>query len=150
MLLTITLPVVLLPSNPPANPKCCRLQGRPIAPNAASLREIFASYPNRVMVIKLRAEGKEKINAEINFSTPHTPLARYAARQNHLVMSGKAPGFVLRRTLKQVEQVGDQYKYPEIFDKDGSVLPHAGQVLQVHPPAESFLQDFHTLPVRNI
>lgn len=92
-------------------------------------REIFASYPNRVMVIKLSAEGKEKINAEINFSTPHAPLARYAARHNHLVMSGKAPGFVLRRTLKQVEQVGDQYKYPEIFDKDGSVLPHAGQVL---------------------
>jgi alpha-L-fucosidase 2 len=44
-------------------------------------------------------------------------------------MSGKAPGFVLRRTLTQVEKAGDQHKYPEVFEKDGSVLPNASQVL---------------------
>ncbi len=92
-------------------------------------RAVFASYPNRVIVIKLSAEGTGKINGEINFSTPHKPLAKYSAVNNQLVMAGKAPGFVLRRTLNQVEKVGDQYKYPEVFAKDGSVLPNAEQVL---------------------
>ena len=92
-------------------------------------REIFASYPNRIIVIKLSAQGTDKINGDINFSTPHTPLAKFTAANNQLVMSGKAPGFVLRRTLPQVEKVGDQNKYPEIFDKDGSQLPNATQIL---------------------
>jgi alpha-L-fucosidase 2 len=92
-------------------------------------REVFASYPNRVFVIRLSAEGREKINGEVNFSTPHTPLAKYSVIGNQLVMNGKAPGFVLRRTLEQVVKVGDQHKYPEVFAKDGSVLPNAAQVL---------------------
>ncbi|GAB4021347.1 glycoside hydrolase family 95 protein [Spirosoma koreense] len=92
-------------------------------------REIFASYPNRIIVIKLSAEGVEKLNGEISFSTPHKPLAAYSTTGNQLVMTGKAPGFVLRRTLKGVQKIGDQYKYPEVFAKDGSVLPNAADVL---------------------
>ncbi|MDQ6480156.1 glycoside hydrolase family 95 protein [Dyadobacter sp. LHD-138] len=92
-------------------------------------REIFASYPNRIIVIKLSADGAEKINGEISFSTLHKPLAKFSSGNNQLVMSGKAPGFVLRRTLSQVEKAGDQNKYPEIFDKDGSPLPDASQIL---------------------
>jgi alpha-L-fucosidase 2 len=92
-------------------------------------REIFASYPNRVIVIKLSTDGNEKLNGEINFSTPHTPLAKYSKANNQLIMAAKAPGFVLRRTLEQVQKVGDEHKYPEVFDKDGSPRPNAAQVL---------------------
>ena len=90
---------------------------------------LSASYPNRVIVIKLTAEGDETINGELHFSTPHVPLATYSSTGDQLVMAGKAPGFVLRRTLKQVEKAGDQFKYPEVFAKDGTQLPNASQVL---------------------
>ncbi len=92
-------------------------------------REILASYPDRVIVVRLSAEGADKINGNIHFTTPHTPLAMFSSTANQLVMSGKAPGFVLRRTLEQIEKAGDEYKYPELFAKDGSRLPNAGQVL---------------------
>ncbi len=92
-------------------------------------REILASYPDHIIAVRLSAEGPDKINATIHFTTPHTPLAQFSSTNNQLVMSGKAPGFVLRRTLEQVEKAGDQYKYPELFAKDGARLAHAAQVL---------------------
>ena len=42
---------------------------------------------------------------------------------------GQAPGFALRRTLEWVEQRGEQWKYPELWDKDGRRRPHAKPVL---------------------
>lgn len=92
-------------------------------------REYFASYPGRVIVIKLTAQSPGKINGSVNFSTPHEPLAKYFSQNSQLVMTGKAPGFVLRRTLEQVEKANDQHKYPEVFAKDGSRLSNADQIL---------------------
>ncbi|MFB9293063.1 glycoside hydrolase family 95 protein [Persicitalea jodogahamensis] len=92
-------------------------------------RQYFASFPDRVMVIKLSAQGKGKINGSVNFSTLHEPVARYFSQNNQLIMTAKAPGFVLRRTLDQVEKANDQHKYPEVFAKDGTRLPNAAQVL---------------------
>lgn len=99
------------------------------ADNTTYTREYFASYPSRVIVVKLSAEGKGKINGKVSFSTLHTPLAKYFSRNNQLIMTAKAPGFVLRRTLDQVEKIHDQHKYPEIFSKDGGRLPDADQIL---------------------
>ncbi|MCE7060836.1 glycosyl hydrolase family 95 catalytic domain-containing protein [Dyadobacter sp. CY343] len=92
-------------------------------------RDIFASYPNRVIVIRLTASGKEKLNGELQLSTLHTTLANISTKNNQYIMSAKAPGFVLRRSFKQVEKAGDMYKYPEVYAKDGSRLPGASQVL---------------------
>jgi len=92
-------------------------------------REYFASYPGRIIVIKLTAQGTGKINGSLNFSTLHEPLAKYFSQNNQLILTGKAPGFVLRRTLEQVEKANDQHKYPEVFAKDGSRLSHASQIL---------------------
>ena len=92
-------------------------------------REYFASYPGRIIVIKLTAQGPGKINGSVNFSTLHEPLAKYFSQNNQLVLTGKAPGFVLRRTLEQVEKADDQHKYPEVFAKDGSRLSNADQIL---------------------
>ncbi|GAB2551182.1 glycosyl hydrolase family 95 catalytic domain-containing protein [Spirosoma aerophilum] len=33
------------------------------------------------------------------------------------------PGFRLRRTFEQIEKAGDQYKYPEVYDKSGQRKP---------------------------
>jgi alpha-L-fucosidase 2 len=93
------------------------------------VREYFASYPDRGIVVRLTAKGGGKINGKIQFSTPHTPLARFSTSAQQLVMTGKAPGFVVRRTLDQIKKEGDEFKYPEIFDKDGTPYPFAAQVL---------------------
>lgn len=99
------------------------------ADNTTYTREYFASYPGRIIVVKLTAEGKGKINGRVNFSTLHKPLAKYFSQNNQLIMTAKAPGFVLRRSLDQVEKADDQHKYPELFAKDGSRLPDADQIL---------------------
>lgn len=44
-------------------------------------------------------------------------------------MQGKVPGIALRRSIEQVVKIGDQYKYPEIFDKNGNVRGGAETVM---------------------
>lgn len=92
-------------------------------------REFLASYPDHVLAVRLTAQGGGKINGKIRLSTPHMPLAAFNAGKQQLIMTGKAPGFVVRRTLDQIKKEGDQFKYPELFDKDGNPYPFAAQVL---------------------
>lgn len=92
-------------------------------------REYFMSYPDHVLVIKLTAQGGDKINGKIHFSTLHTPLVAFKTAGKQLNMTAKAPGFTVRRTLAQIQKEGDQYKYPELFDKDGNPYPFAKQQL---------------------
>lgn len=82
-------------------------------------RTYFASYPDHVIVVKMTANGPDKINCTLRFSTPHESTASYNVAGNALVMKGKVPGFGLRRSFEQVEKLGDQYKYPEVFEKNG-------------------------------
>ncbi|MFN8345352.1 MAG: glycoside hydrolase family 95 protein [Spirosomataceae bacterium] len=92
-------------------------------------RTYFASYPDHILVIKMTAEGPEKINGTFRFSTPHTSTAHYHTQGNTLVLTGKVPGFGLRRTFEQVEKLGDQYKYPEVYDKNGQRKPEIENLL---------------------
>jgi alpha-L-fucosidase 2 len=59
----------------------------------------------------------------------HPTCSSETPSNNLLVFKGQAPGFVLRRTLEQVESKNDQHKYPEIYNPDGSRRPFAKQVL---------------------
>ncbi|MGK7393766.1 MAG: glycoside hydrolase family 95 protein [Candidatus Cyclobacteriaceae bacterium M3_2C_046] len=72
-------------------------------------REYFASYPDHVIVARLSATKPGSINCVISLSTPHKPTAKYLSESPFLVMQGKVPGFVLRRTFKQVESGRDQH-----------------------------------------
>lgn len=83
-------------------------------------RTYFASYPDHVIVIKLQAEGSEKINCTLRFTTPHQSTAYFETQGNALTMRGKVAGFGLRRSFEQVEKLGDQHKYPELYDKLGN------------------------------
>jgi len=99
------------------------------AGNTNYTREYFASYPDHVIGVKISADQPGKINCEVNFSTPHEPTAQYFTENNSLVMEGKVPGFALRRDFERVKKVGDQHKYPEIFNKKGELKPDAKNVL---------------------
>ncbi len=92
-------------------------------------RHYFASYPDHLIAVHIESDGADKINCEVNLTTPHEPTAQYFSEDGLLVMKGKAPGFVLRRSFEQVENLKDQHKYPEIFDKKGAIKPNAKNIL---------------------
>ena len=87
-------------------------------------REIFASHPDDVIVIRLTADkpGALKFKARLDSIHPTTV-------KDGLSMKGQLPGLVLRRTLDWVEKKGDTWKYPELWDADGKRKPNATQVL---------------------
>lgn len=92
-------------------------------------RQIFASNPDRALVLKMKATGSDKINGSIRLATPHTPVMQLTSEKSQYILNGRVPGFVLRRTLAEVENAHEQRKYPEIYNLDGSRRPFAGTVL---------------------
>ena len=81
-------------------------------------REVFASHPDDVLVIRLKTDGKDGLDVTLGLSSVH-PTARYSVHDGKLVMKGQAPGYVERRTFEQLESWGDQYKHPELYDGQG-------------------------------
>ena len=90
-------------------------------------REIFASHPDEAIVIRVRASKRGRLNLRVRLSSPHPVEIR--AAEGKLSIHGQAPGFVLRRTLEWVEEKGDTWKYPELWDEKGKRRPEAAQVL---------------------
>ncbi len=91
-------------------------------------REAFISHPDQVLIIRMRADRAGAIRMKVGFSSPH-PTADVVARRGEMRMSGQLPGYVGRRDLAVVERWGDQWKYPEVFNADGTRKAHAAQVL---------------------
>ena len=81
-------------------------------------REIFASHPDNVIVIKLMSSQPAGIDISLRFDGPH-PTALQSMENNRLRYKGKAPGYVERRTFEQIESWGDEYKHPELYNKEG-------------------------------
>ncbi|MDR1982137.1 MAG: glycoside hydrolase family 95 protein, partial [Tannerellaceae bacterium] len=78
-------------------------------------REIFASHPDSVIVMRLRCDKKEGLDVTASLSSVH-PTARQQVSPDGLIsMSGQAPGYAERRSLKQIEGWGFQSKHPELY-----------------------------------
>lgn len=92
-------------------------------------REVLASYPDHVFAIKLSSVGPDKMGGTLSFSTVHKPTVEVGGTHNSLYLNAQVPGFGLRRTLERVQEVGDQHKYPEIYNRDRSRKPTAKQIL---------------------
>jgi alpha-L-fucosidase 2 len=90
-------------------------------------REIFASHPDQLIVVRFTADKPGRLNLRGRLTSPH-PVTILADAAD-LTMRGQLPGLVLRRTLDWVEQKGDTWKYPNLWDKSGKRLPGASQVL---------------------
>ncbi|MCS7314561.1 MAG: glycoside hydrolase family 95 protein [Bryobacterales bacterium] len=91
-------------------------------------REIFASHPDQLIVLRVRASRPGALNFLVRLRSVHpTASARAAGRE--LVLTGQLPGLVVRRPLEWIEQRGEQWKYPELWDREGRRRPHAKQVL---------------------
>ena len=81
------------------------------------LREMFASHPDSVVVIKFTA-SKPILNITAKFSSVH-PTAKSETQDEILLLKGQAPGYSSRRTLEQIEQRGETDRHPELFYPDG-------------------------------
>lgn len=81
-------------------------------------REVFASYPDNVIVMRLRSSKPGGIDVSLDFTSPH-PTAVQSSGEDRLVFHGQAPGYVERRTFDQIEGWGDEYKHPELYDSEG-------------------------------
>ena len=81
-------------------------------------REVFASHPDNVIVMHLKSDTPNGIDISLDFTSPH-PTALQKGTDDRLILHGQAPGYVERRTFEQIEQWGDQYKHPELYDANG-------------------------------
>jgi alpha-L-fucosidase 2 len=83
-------------------------------------REIFASYPDDVIVVRLRCDRKDGLDVTTSFSSIHPTATQKISSDGLLSMSGQAPGYAERRSLKQLEDWEFQDRHPELFNPDGS------------------------------
>ncbi len=96
--------------------------------NVTFTREIFASHPDQVIVVRLTADKPGALEFKASLDSPH-PTAKTTARDDHtLDMHGQIPGFVLKRSFADTEKMGDQKKYPEVYDSKGNRIPGAKQI----------------------
>lgn len=93
------------------------------------VREVFASFPDQLIVIRISADKKASVSFKMNFSSVHPTCRTETPTENLLVFIGQAPGFVSRRTLEHIESKNDQHKYPEIYNPDKTRKSFAKQVL---------------------
>jgi alpha-L-fucosidase 2 len=92
-------------------------------------REVFASHADEAIVMRLRADKPGALSFKVTTSSVHPTAVAATEGEGTVVLRGKVPGFVLRRTLEQIEESGQQWKYPDHFDAEGKRKPGAQQAL---------------------
>ncbi|MCG8311058.1 MAG: glycoside hydrolase N-terminal domain-containing protein [Cytophagales bacterium] len=90
--------------------------------NVKYQRETFASFPDQVIVTNLTSNGKEKISCTIELQGAH-PTANSSVENDVIIMKGQAPALALRRTIEKVQDWGQEWMYPELFDENGQPIP---------------------------
>jgi alpha-L-fucosidase 2 len=83
-------------------------------------REIFASNPDRAIVMRIKANKPGAISFSASFKSEHPTAKQHSTGNNGIRMFGQAPGYVERRTFGQIESNGEQYKHPELYDEQGN------------------------------
>ena len=92
-------------------------------------REIFVSHPDDAIVIRMISDKKRALNFTMSMESKHPTLQSLPSGNKEYVYTGQVPGFVLRRTLEWVEERKQQWKYPEIWEKDGKRKPGASTIV---------------------
>ncbi len=96
----------------------------------AYAREIFASAPDRAIVIRMATEKPGALTFSAALASPHPTATTSADGDRGLVMAGQMPGLALRREMDWVEnKPGARAKYPELWDDAGNRRPNAANLL---------------------
>lgn len=92
-------------------------------------REVFTSYPDHAVIMHFYADKEGAIDFKLGLESQHPTAKLKASGPNEITFTGQLPGIALRRTLEYVEQNNEQWKYPEIWNKDGTRKPFAKQIM---------------------
>jgi len=98
----------------------CRVSYR--AGNTHFTREVFASYPDQVIVVRLTADRPGSLNFSVRLASPHpTAKPRVLPDGHQIVMPGQVPGFAMSSWLNfaAIERNHETWKFPEFWDADG-------------------------------
>ena len=82
-------------------------------------REVFASNPTGAIIIRLTAD-QPKLDFTATLKSVHPTAKQEFAGKNTVRLNGQAPGYAEQRTFEQIESWGDQYKHPELYDRQGN------------------------------
>jgi len=91
-------------------------------------REVFISHPDDAVIIHMQANQKGAINFRMTMESQHPTSKLMPSGEKEFIFTGQVPDFVLRRTLEWVEERGQEWRYPEIWDKDGNRIPGVSTV----------------------
>lgn len=83
-------------------------------------REIFASHPDEVIVMRLTTECPVGWDIAVSLSSQHPVHTKIDARRRTVSMSGQAPGRVDRRNYSDFEAWGHEARHDYLFNPDGS------------------------------
>ena len=83
-------------------------------------REIFASHPDGVIVMRLTTECPVGWDIALRLSSPHPVFTQIDAGKRIVSMGGQAPGRVDRRNYSDFEAWGHEERHPYLFNPDGS------------------------------
>ena len=92
-------------------------------------RESFASHPDGVLVIRMLTDDPEGVGFNLSITSVHRTAVAESVGPDTVALNGQAPGLALRRTLDLIEERGEVWKYPELWDSSGKRKPGASQVL---------------------
>ncbi len=90
-------------------------------------REIFASYPDKVIVVKLKTNSSAPFSVKLSYDSQH-PTTNVSVVPNGIFLKGQAPGYCERRSLDYLEKNKLTDKHPELFNEDGT-RKHQKQLL---------------------
>src|SRR5688500_6729412 len=93
------------------------------------MRECFMSFPDQAIVMQLSADKPGAISFAARLASVHPNAKSKPDGDDTIVMTGQVPQFVTRRNAKWIEERGEQWKYPELYDKDGKRKPNARDVM---------------------
>lgn len=82
-------------------------------------RRYYASYPDNIIVLHYKSAKKNGIDIFLNFTSQHNN-ALQSNDSYDLVIKGQAPAYISKRPFSDIEEIGDQHKHPEIYDKFGN------------------------------
>lgn len=68
----------------------------------AFTRELFASYPDQAIVVRITAEAPGKVNFKASLASPHPDVAVSAAGKNVLAMRGRLGKHTSKRTKTEI------------------------------------------------
>ena len=82
-------------------------------------REIIASNPDDVIVIRMTADKKGALSFKAHFGSEH-PTVVQSGEGNVLIMKGQAPGLNENRSFENLEAWGTTHRHPLLYNEDGT------------------------------